>query len=85
MGSPQYFLCESISKTTFTTSKIKIMKANLQIEITMYSVQYDYEKKIQRTIKWLKTIIPVIMRKQQVARHELFLKGSSQMTSFYLN
>ena len=61
------------------------MKAHPQIEITMYCGQHEYKMNMQRTMQWLKTIMPIIMRKQQVVTHELFLKGSSQMTSFHLN
>ncbi len=73
------------NEITFRTSKIKIMEARHQIEITMYSTQYGHKKSAQQTVKWLETIMPVIMKTQKMVAHEIFLKGSSQMIRFCLS
>jgi hypothetical protein len=62
-----------------------LKQASNQMEIVMYCNRYDRKENKQQTIKWLQSAIPVIMKTQKVVAQEIFLKGRSEMTRFYLS
>jgi hypothetical protein len=61
------------------------MNNHYQIEITVYSKQHGCKRERQKNIKWLETIIPVVMKAQTSVTEIIFFKESSQVTSFCLN
>ena len=61
-----------VVKTNFHFKKI-IMNKFPQIEITLYENRYGYKNERQKNVKWLQTMIPVIMRTQKMITDDLYI------------
>jgi hypothetical protein len=61
------------------------MKANQQIKITMNSNQFGFEKNKQQIIRWLHSMMPVILQEQKVITETIFLNATKQHTNVCLN
>jgi hypothetical protein len=56
-----------------------------QIEITVYDNQHGYKNETHKNARWLRTILPVIMKIQKAITEQVFLDTTGEMTSFYMN
>lgn len=60
------------------------MKAYPQIEIAMYN-RHENKSAIQKTVKWLQVIMPIVMRTQQMVADKISLKGTNEIITFCIN
>ncbi len=61
------------------------MKAHHQIEITLNTSQFGYEKNRQQILLWLHNVIPVIVQKQKIVTEKIFLPATKRFTNFCLS
>jgi hypothetical protein len=61
------------------------MNKHHQIEITVYDRQHGYKNETYKNVKWLRTVLPVLMKIQKAVTEQVFLDVTNEVTSFYMN
>ena len=61
------------------------MNKHPQIEVTVYINRYSYKNERQKNVRWLQTIMPLIMETQVMITDELYIAPLRQAVSLCLS
>ena len=61
------------------------MNKHHQIEITVYDREHGYKNETHKSVRWLQTVLPVVMKIQKAVTEQVFLDVTNEVTSFYMN